>query len=78
MERAVGTWQVVDNMIYILGGLSLSSVIVIMRAQAIKSNTDEHDGCFSEIRITATEIGDGVQRRKEVAIPLLNKCERNS
>ena len=49
MERAVGTWQVVDNMIYILGGLSLSSVIVIMRAQAIKSNTDEHHGCFLEM-----------------------------
>lgn len=30
------------------------------------------------VRITATEIGDGVQKRKEVAMPLLNKCEGNS
>lgn len=42
MECAIGIWQVGNNMIYILGGLGLSCVVVTAGARTIKSDGDEH------------------------------------
>lgn len=48
MECDIGLWQVSNNVIYILGGLRLSYVVVIAKACARKSDSEGgQGGCSS-------------------------------